>query len=113
MYEKAGFADAEADQAAAVFMFVLGNAVGAAATISLTRRLNRDGGKAEELLSETIAQASEIAMRFPRLRSRLEVASGTDYGAAPDSSFEFGLKAILDGFEDRLAGRDGSPSTSG
>jgi AcrR family transcriptional regulator len=105
VYEMAGFTGAEADQAAAaVFMFVLGNTVGASATVSLTRRLSRDGGNAEELLRDTIAQASDIAKQFPRLRARIETTA-SDYNAAPDSSFEFGLKAILDGFEDRLAGR--------
>jgi len=104
VYEKAGFVGADADQAAAtVFMFVLGNAVGASATVALTRQLNRDGGDAEQLLHDTVAQASDIARQFPRLRARLDGASGTDYNAAPDNSFEFGLKAILDGFEDRLA----------
>ena len=58
IYEAAGFSSAQADQAAAaVFTFVLGNALGTAA----------------------------------------------DYGAAPGGSFEFGLRAILDGLEGRLA----------
>jgi hypothetical protein len=106
VYEKAGFVGADADQAAAtVFMFVLGNAVGASATVALTRQLNRDGGDAEQLLHDTVAQAGDIARKFPRLRARLEGASGTDYNAAPDNSFEFGLNAILDGFEGRLAAR--------
>jgi hypothetical protein len=49
IYEAAGFSGARADQAAAsVFTFVLGNALGAAADASLTRRLSRDGILAEE-----------------------------------------------------------------
>lgn len=106
IYEAAGFAGAEADQAAAtVFMFVLGNALGESATASLTRRLSRDGGDPEELIRDTMAKASEVAMRFPRLRARLEAAAVADYGAAPDHSFEFGLQAIFDGLEAQLAAR--------
>ncbi|MBF9134209.1 TetR/AcrR family transcriptional regulator C-terminal domain-containing protein [Plantactinospora sp. S1510] len=106
VYEAAGFVGAEADQAAAtVFMFVLGNALGESANASLKRRLGRDGGDAEERIRDTVAQASETAMRFPRLRARLEAAAATDYGAAPDNSFEFGLQAIFDGLESQLAAR--------
>lgn len=103
VYEKAGFADADADRAAAtVFIFVLGCALGPAAKVSLTRRLSRDGANAEELLADSMAKATEIAMQFPRLRTRLETAAA-DYAAAPGGSFEFGLHAILDGLEAQLA----------
>ncbi|MCA2178719.1 TetR/AcrR family transcriptional regulator [Nonomuraea glycinis] len=106
VYETAGFAGAEADQAAAtVFMFVLGNALGESATAALTRRLSRDGGDAEGVIRDTMARATEVAMRFPRLRARIEAAPVADYGAAPDNSFAFGLRAILDGLEARLAAR--------
>jgi AcrR family transcriptional regulator len=102
IYEAAGFTGALADQATAtVFTFVLGNALGPAATASLIRKLGRDGGDAEELMRAGIAEASEIAMRFPRLRARLETAA-VDYGAAPDNTFEFGLHAILDGLQAQL-----------
>jgi AcrR family transcriptional regulator len=102
IYEAAGFAGARADQAAAtVFTFVLGNALGPAATASLTRKLSRDGGNAEELIRDSMAEAIEIATQFPRLGARLETAAA-DYGAAPDNSFEFGLQAILDGMEAQL-----------
>jgi AcrR family transcriptional regulator len=108
VYETAGFAGAEADQAAAtVFMFVLGNALGESASITLRRRLSRDGGDADELIRETIERASDIAMQFPRLRARVDAAAAADYAAPPDKSFEFGLQAILDGFEDQLAARSG------
>jgi AcrR family transcriptional regulator len=113
IYEAAGFTGARADQAAAtVFTFVLGNALGSAATASLTRKLSRDGGNADELLRDGMAKAREIAMQFPRLRTRLETAA-TDYGAAPDHSFEFGLQAILDGLEAHLtaAARPGPAAT--
>jgi AcrR family transcriptional regulator len=103
IYEAAGFSGAQADQAAAtVFTFVLGNALGAAADASLTRKLSRGGGNAEELIRDHVAEATELAAQFPRLRARLDHAV-TDYGAAPEGSFEFGLRAILDGLEAQLA----------
>ena len=95
VYEKAGLRGAEADQAAAaVFTFVLGNALGPAAQDSLLRK--PDG---ERLIEEAVAGAAEIAQEFPRLRDRL---SGADYAAAPDDTFEFGLDAILDGLAARI-----------
>jgi AcrR family transcriptional regulator len=104
IYESAGFSGAQADQAAAtVFTFVLGNALGTAASASLTRRLGRSGGDAQELLREHLAEATAIAAQFPRLRARLGAASAEDYAAAPEGSFEFGLRAILDGLEAQLA----------
>jgi AcrR family transcriptional regulator len=103
VYEMAGFVGDEADQAAAaVFMFVLGNAVGPAATVSLTRRLSRDGGDVEDLLRDAITEASDIAMQFPRLRARLGKVAAADYNAAPDNTFELGLESLLDGLEKRL-----------
>nr|WP_042186621.1 TetR/AcrR family transcriptional regulator C-terminal domain-containing protein [Kibdelosporangium sp. MJ126-NF4]CEL17411.1 TetR-family transcriptional regulator [Kibdelosporangium sp. MJ126-NF4]CTQ91361.1 TetR-family transcriptional regulator [Kibdelosporangium sp. MJ126-NF4] len=103
VYEMAGFVDDDADQAAAaVFMFVLGNAVGPAATVSLTRRLGRDGGDVEALLRDAVKQATDIAMPFPRLRARLGKAAADDYNAAPDNTFELGLESLLDGLARRL-----------
>ena len=102
IYEAAGFTGARADQAmASVFTFVLGNALGPAAAASLTRKLSRDGGNAEELMRDSMAKAREIATRFPRLRARLRTAAA-DYGASPENSFELGLQAILDGLEAQL-----------
>jgi hypothetical protein len=102
IYEAAGFTGARAGQAmAAVFTFVLGNALGPAAVASLTRKLSRDGGNATELLRDHMANAREIAMQFPRLRASLDTAAA-DYGAAPENTFEFGLQAILDGLEAKL-----------
>ncbi|QUH04384.1 TetR/AcrR family transcriptional regulator [Saccharopolyspora erythraea] len=108
IYEKAGFAPDDADRAAAtVLIFVLGSALGPAAQVSLTRRLNRDGGNAEQRLAETMARSAEIAEQFPRLRERIGTPAAVDYAAAPDNTFEFGLRSILDGFEARLAERGG------
>jgi AcrR family transcriptional regulator len=104
VYEAAGFTSARADQAAAaVFTYVLGNAAGAAATASLTRKLTRDGATAEEQLQAAMAKAQQIAMGYPRLRARLETPAATDYAAAPDKAFEFGLHALLDGLEQQIA----------
>jgi AcrR family transcriptional regulator len=110
IYEAAGFTGARAGQAmAAVFTFVLGNALGPAAVASLTRKLSRDGRNAEELLRDHMAKAREIATQFPRLRVRLDTAAA-DYGAAPDNTFEFGLQAILDGLQaQRIARPDQEP----
>jgi hypothetical protein len=105
IYEAAGFTGEQADQAAAsVFTFVLGNALGPAAAASLTRKLSRDGGNAEELMLDSMAKASEIAAQFPRLRARLQTAA-SGYSAAPDNTFEFGLQAILDGLQAQLTAR--------
>ncbi len=81
---------------------MLGNALGSAAAASLTRKLSRDGGDAEVLMRDGMAKAAEVASQFPRLRVRLETAAATDYAAAPDHSFEFGLDAILDGLQAQL-----------
>jgi AcrR family transcriptional regulator len=111
IYEAAGFSGAQADQAAAtVFTFVLGNALGAAAEASLIRKLSRGGGDAQELIREHLAEATAIAAQFPRLAARVAADAGvgeaataaTEYGAAPEGSFEFGLRAILDGLEAQL-----------
>lgn len=105
IYEAAGFTAAQADQAAAaVFTYVLGNALGPAAAATLTRKLSRDGGNAHELIRASMAKASEIAAQFPRLRARLGTPAA-GYAAAPDNSFEFGLQAILDGLEAQLTAR--------
>ena len=102
-YEKAGFTGSEADQAAAtVFIFVLGCALPPAAAISLTRRLSRDGADPEQVIADTMAQAAEIAMQFPRLRERLQDATAHNYADAPVDTFQFGLAAILDGLQARL-----------
>ncbi|WP_406037540.1 TetR/AcrR family transcriptional regulator C-terminal domain-containing protein [Micromonospora sp. NBC_00898] len=104
VYEAAGFTGAQADQAAsAVFTYVLGNAAGAAATASLTRKLSRDDTTAEEQFQDAMAKAHEIAMRYPRLRARLETPAAASYAAAPDKAFEFGLQVLLDGLEQQIA----------
>ncbi|MFE3525183.1 TetR/AcrR family transcriptional regulator [Streptomyces sp. NPDC059161] len=103
IYEKAGFAAADADRAAAtVFTFVLGSTLGPAAQVSLNRRLNKDGADGEQRMADAMKRATEIAMQFPRLRERLDTTAATEYAAAPDDTFAFGLQCLLDGFEARL-----------
>jgi AcrR family transcriptional regulator len=106
VFERAGLSDAEADQAVGtIFTYVLGNAVGAAATVSLTRRLRRDGGDPDRQLREATARAQEIAREFPQLRRRLDSTTPEDYNATPDATFEIGLNALLDGLRDQLVAR--------
>jgi AcrR family transcriptional regulator len=103
VYEKAGFAGVAADRAmAVVFMFVLGNAIGESAAVSLRRRLRQGGANADELIRETMTHQFKLAQDFPRLQSRIMTATDSDYYAAPDESFEFGLAAIFDGLEAQL-----------
>jgi AcrR family transcriptional regulator len=102
IFEAAGFSGAQADRAAtAVFTFVLGNALGPAATASLTRKLEREGGDPKQQIRDGLAHAREIAAQFPRLRARLD-SPAAEYAAAPEHTFEFGLRAILDGLEAQL-----------
>ncbi|MEU8976498.1 TetR/AcrR family transcriptional regulator C-terminal domain-containing protein [Streptomyces monashensis] len=111
IYERAGFAAADADQAAAtVLTFVLGSALGPAAQVSLNRRLSKNGADAEQLMADAMTRATETAMQFPRLRQRLGTTAATQYAAAPDNTFAFGLQSLLNGFEARLtAGRASRP----
>lgn len=102
VFEAAGFAADQADQAAAVVLtFVLGAALGPAAAQSLTRSLGRDGADAGKVIGESMADAREIAAEFPRLRERLDTAAA-DYAAGPTDAFEFGLGALFDGLEAQL-----------
>ncbi|XUL99369.1 TetR/AcrR family transcriptional regulator C-terminal domain-containing protein [Streptomyces venezuelae ATCC 10712] len=100
VYEAGGFAGPAADRAAAaVFTYVLGNAAPAAATAALTRRIERDGQDAEEVFAATMKEAAEVAVRFPRLRSRIEAGAAEAYAEGPGDTFAFGLAALLDGLE--------------
>jgi AcrR family transcriptional regulator len=105
LFEAAGFTGAQAEQAAtAVFAYVLGNALGPGAATTMTRKLCRTGGHADERLRESMAKARAIAAQFPRLRVRLDTAAAA-YAASPEHSFEFGLQAILDGLASQLSAR--------
>jgi AcrR family transcriptional regulator len=105
VYETAGFAPADADRAAAaVFTYVLGNALAPAAQVALNRRLAKGGEDAARALADAMEHSVAIARTFPRLRERLD-SPAADYAGTPEASFEFGLQALLDGFEARLAGQ--------
>ncbi|MEV7370835.1 hypothetical protein AB0O51_08120 [Streptomyces sp. NPDC090301] len=81
-----------------------GGGPSAAATAALTRRIERDGGDAEEVFAATMKEAVEVGRRFPRLRSRIDALAASDYAEAPDDTFAFGLDALLDGLTARLPG---------
>ncbi|OLT16075.1 TetR family transcriptional regulator [Actinomadura sp. CNU-125] len=105
VYESGGFTGAQADRAAAaVFTYVLGNVLGASATVSLTMRLTRGGKDAEAVMRDTMEKAAEVAARFPRLRARLDAPAAADYAGAPEETFEYGLRALLNGIEAERAG---------
>ncbi|TDW15251.1 TetR/AcrR family transcriptional regulator [Kribbella kalugense] len=103
-YERAGFAPADADCAAGtVMLFVIGSALGAAAQVSLNRRLSRGGQDAERTMKEFMTAARSQASQFRHLRARMGTTAAAEYAAEPDNTFEFGLQSILDGFAARLA----------
>ena len=52
-----------------------------------------------------MAKARAIATQFPRLRVRLNTTAAAHYAASPENSFEFGLRALLDGLEAQLSAR--------
>jgi AcrR family transcriptional regulator len=114
VYEKAGFTGATADQAAgATFTYVLGHALALSASVSASRRLATGGANAQLVIHEARTRATEIAMQFPRLRARVEAYGGGRHGDAPRDSFAFGLRALMDGLEARLAARPGpAPDTA-
>lgn len=108
VFEVAGFATDEIDQAiTAIFTYVIGNALGPAATASFSRKLAREGTGAAERMREMMTEARDIARQFPRLRSGVD-SPAAEYGAAPEGSFQFGLQAILDGLEARRFERIGT-----
>ena len=111
VFEMAGFTGEQIGQAmASVFTFVLGNALGPAATASFMRKLGREGGNADERLQDDLAEAREIASHFPRLRATLG-SPAAEYGAAPEHSLEFGLQALLDGLEAQRTHRTSADET--
>ncbi|MFC7625250.1 TetR/AcrR family transcriptional regulator C-terminal domain-containing protein [Microlunatus sp. GCM10028923] len=95
VYEAAGLTSDGADEASTtVFAFVLGLAVGATAETAWRARLRRaDDG--DQRLAEAMAQVSEIARQFPRLRSR----AAPEAAAHHDDRLTAGLARILDGIE--------------
>jgi hypothetical protein len=112
LFEAGGFTGNEIVQAiTAVFTYVIGNALGPAATASFSRKLAREGGSAGERMREMMAEARDVASQFPRLRAGLD-SPAAEYAAAPEGSFRFGLEAILDGIEARRVARASVPPAS-
>jgi AcrR family transcriptional regulator len=111
VYEAAGYDAPRAEQAlASVFTYVLGNALGPAATASFMRKLSRAEGDTGELVRAYRAEVTMIAKEFPRLRARIE-SPAAEYGTAPDDSFAFGLQTLLDGLEDTAPGFSGQTNS--
>ena len=103
IFQAAGFAGATALLAAStVATFALGSALASAGKAALRREFRRSGKHADALIQENIAKFREIAIQFPHLREFVE-ASDKSGIEAPDSSFEFGLQALLDGLERLLS----------
>jgi AcrR family transcriptional regulator len=109
LYERAGFAPPDADRAAGtVLVYVLGTSLGAAAEVSLNRRMSRGGQDAARTIEEFMSEAATVAAEFPRLR--VETTAAKEYAGSPDDTFEFGLQSILDGFEARLRTGSANPT---
>jgi AcrR family transcriptional regulator len=103
IYERAGFAGPEADWAlGAVYLFIAGRALGVAADAARTRRMDPDPEIRAEEMRKVMAQVVESVRPFPRLFARVEAYEEPD-PAEPERSFEWGLGAIFDGLEARLA----------
>ncbi|WP_069164367.1 TetR/AcrR family transcriptional regulator [Nocardia altamirensis] len=104
IYEDAGFTEPDADQASAtVLMFVIGAAQGEAAEAAWRADLRRAGADEDQHLRDTIARIGEIAHQFPRLRARTMPSMETTPALPDEVTFDFGLRAILDGLAARLA----------
>lgn len=104
IYEAAGFAGRDAEQAMkVVFTFVLGTALGAASEIAWKARPGRAAGDEDD--QARVTRMTEIAMRFPRLRALSEGWTDNDPATTSGRELEFGLQAILDGLQARLPAR--------
>jgi len=58
----------------------------------------------QDTMQDVMTKAHEVAAELPYLRAGLNTKAATEYAAQPDSTFDFGLRAVLDGFESRLPG---------
>lgn len=103
VYQTAGFTGRDAEQAMkTVFTFVLGTALGVASEAAWKARLRRTGGDETEEVRSMVARATEIAMRFPRLRAH---SANDEPAPTPDQDLEFGLRTILNGLRAELNDR--------
>lgn len=89
--ELAGFTGSDPDWAGStVFSFVIGAVWGEASA---------PGSSASDT---AVGDARESARDFPRLVARIEALAGSDPALVREQSFEFGLRAVLDGLAARL-----------
>jgi AcrR family transcriptional regulator len=103
VYETAGFSSAAADQAAAaVLVFVIGTVQGEAGEAAWRARLRRSGTDDAQQVRDTLARATEVARQFPRLRARTMPPAAESIPLPGNTTFEFGLRALLDGLQARL-----------
>ncbi|MGR6917951.1 TetR/AcrR family transcriptional regulator C-terminal domain-containing protein [[Actinomadura] parvosata] len=106
VYQAAGFTGRDAEQAMkTVFTFVLGNALGVASEAAWRARLRRTGGDEQEQVRDMMERATEIAMRFPRLRAHNAAQQDDSPAPAPDQELDFGLRTILNGLQAELGTR--------
>jgi AcrR family transcriptional regulator len=105
IYEAAGFTGAEVDAALnTVAMYVTGCALRDCAEAALLRRLGPDPDSQAAQLRALLQEVAESVNQYPRLRARAEAYLDPDRGD-PLDGFEWGLSAIFDGLEGRLAAR--------
>lgn len=94
VYESGGLTPDEADAASTtVFAFVLGLALGATAETAWKARLRRSRN-GDQQLARAMAEVTETAMQYPRLRTRAAPKEGGDTG---HDRLATGLRTILDG----------------
>ncbi|QWF83806.1 TetR/AcrR family transcriptional regulator [Amycolatopsis sp. CA-230715] len=103
VYSSAGFADEELDSVmGTVDAYVLGSALGEAAWHTQLRESNEDP---KARIDALMAKGREIAAPYPRLLERIN-GYGADTmiedGELRENSFEYGLRAVLDGLEARI-----------
>lgn len=99
IFKAAGFSGSTALLAAsAVATFVIGNALASAGKAALKREFRRSGKRADVLIQENTEKFRAIAIQFPHLRQLIEESERSG-NAASNSSFEYGLQALLDGLQ--------------
>lgn len=103
VYETAGFEGTDADWAySTMFHFVLGTALSDSYGTAMRARLDEDG---EAKFADMLRYGEETASVFPRLKARIDAHHDIESEAATLGSLDFGIDAILDGLEARLAQR--------
>ncbi|HEV7975992.1 TetR/AcrR family transcriptional regulator [Amycolatopsis sp.] len=101
LFESAGFALDEADQAmSAVIAYVVGVATSEAAYLSMIARSGKDEREWMEGLSSTVEQA---VREYPRLKDGHASHVGKDPAKVREENFVYGLDRVLDGLEARLS----------